>query len=442
MSSQEILIILISLVASAFFSGVEMAYVSANRLYFELQAKQGLLTGQILAGFIKQPARFIGTMLIGNTLALVVYGLFMEGFLHHQFASWLAALPESLQFLNNDILQIIVPSLVATIVILALAEFTPKALFMLNPDGYLEILAIPIWIVYWAMFPFVYTIVSASKWFIINIMRLDYSEARPIFGFTDLSNYIQNLNAPVGKKEEVNEVDTRIFHNALEFREVRVRDCMIPRTEIVAIDIAKGLSELKKVLHESGHSKILVYRDTIEDTLGYCHAVALFKKPKEIEPILNPILIVPGAMSAQDLLIKFTAERKSVALVVDEFGGTAGLVCLEDIIEQIFGDIQDEYDDSEDLIEKKLDDKTFLLSARQEIDYLNEKYGWNLPEGDYDTLGGLVTFTNEDLPEVNEVVMLPPFQFQVMSMTDAARIDTIKLILTGEIEEKKRESRH
>ncbi|MFT4031613.1 MAG: hemolysin family protein [Siphonobacter sp.] len=437
MTSQEILIVILSMLASAFFAGVEMAYVSANKLYFELQAKQGVVTGQIISAFLKQPSKFIGTMLIGNTLALVVYGIYMEGFLDHEFEIWLGMLPESLGFLNNELIRVLLPSLIATILILAVAEFTPKSLFLLNPDVFLEVLAIPIWLVYHTMYPLVYTIVSASKWFIIHILRLNYSEVKPIFGVTDLSNYLENINVPEGKKEEVADVDTKIFNNALEFRQVKIRDCMIPRTEIVAVNIEDGMKGLKKTLEESGHSKILVYRETIEDVMGYCHSLAMFKKPKDIESILNPILIVPEAMSAQDLMIKFTQERKSVALVVDEFGGTSGLVSLEDIIEEIFGDIQDEYDESEDWVEKKIDDRTFLISARHEIDYLNEKYSWNLPEGDYDTLGGLIITINEDLPRPNEVIVLYPFQFQIVEMKDA-RIDIVKVTITGAIPEEKK----
>lgn len=442
MDSQEFTIILISILASAFFSGVEMAYVSANKLYFELQAKQGVLTGTIVSKFLKQSSRFIGTMLIGNTLALVLYGIYMEGFLHHYIQPLLASLPDSLQFLNGEVVEIVVPSIIATIIILALAEFTPKSVFLLNPDFFLEVLAIPIWLVYYAMSPLVYVIVNLSKWFITNVLRLDYSENKVAFGLTDLNNYIKNLNKSDNKEEEVAEVDTKIFNNALEFKAVKVRDCMIPRTDIVAIDIDNNIETLRNTFVESGHSKVLIYKDTIEDVLGYCHSLALFKKPKDIKSILTPIMIVSEAMPAPDLMVQLSAERKSVAVVVDEFGGTSGLVSLEDIMEQIFGEIHDEYDDSEEWSEKKIDDKTYELSARLEIDYLNEKYGWNLPEGDYDTLGGLIITANEDLPEVNEIVLVPPFTFQVLTMQDA-RLDTVRLSLTGHIEERKtREIRH
>jgi CBS domain containing-hemolysin-like protein len=245
---------------------------------------------------------------------------------------------------------------------------------------------------------------------------------------------MQNLNRKISTEEEA-EVDTKIFNNALEFKQVKVRDCMIPRTEIVAIDLEDGIEELKKIFVESGHSKVLVYKDTLEDVIGYCHSVALFKKPKDIQSILKPILIVPEAMPAKDLMLRFSKEHKSLALIVDEFGSTSGLVSMEDVMEQIFGDIEDEYDDNEDLIEKRLEDKVYLLSARLEIDYLNEKYEWNLPEGDYDTLGGMIISINEDIPEVNETIIAHPFNFQIISMMDA-RIDTVKLTIIGEIERK------
>lgn len=437
MTSQEAFTIVLTLLASAFFSGVEIAYVSANKLYFELQAKQGVITGQIIAGFLKKPSQFIGTMLIGNTLALVLYGIFMEGWLHEVFRDALEHLPPVFQFLDNPFVQILLPALVATILVLAVAEFVPKSLFLLNPDVFLEVLAIPIWLLYYAMSPLVWAIVNLSRWFLTNVLRLEYSETRPVFGLTDLNEYLQNLNrTDTGpKKEDVAEVDTKIFNNALEFREVRVGDCLIPRTEIVAVDVEDGMAGLKKSFVESGHSRVLVYRETIEDVLGYVHSLALFKKPKDVKTILTPIPIVPEAMPAQDLLVKFTQERKSMALVVDEFGGTSGLVTLEDLVEQIFGEIKDEYDEPEEGDEQRLDDRNYVFSARLKIDYLNEKYGWELPEGDrasarYDTLGGMIIAINENIPRVNEVVIYEPFTFTILSMKDA-RIEKVKVTITG-----------
>jgi putative hemolysin len=410
------------MVFSAFFSGVEMAFVSSNKLYFELKAKQNILSAKIIAHFNQSPSQFIGTMLIGNTLSLVAYGIFMEEFLHHLI---LANLP----WITNEIIARLIASIVATIIILTTSEFTPKSIFLINPDAILEFLAVPIWIINTLMFPLVWLTVGLSKWFITRVLRLSYSEEKPAFGLTDLNHYLQNLNRKVSTEEE-NEVDTKIFHNALEFKQVKVRDCMIPRTEITAIEIEEGIEGLKKVFIESGHSKVLVYKETLEEVVGYCHSLALFKKPKDIQSILTSIPIVPEAMPANDLMLKFSKERKSLAIVVDEFGSTSGLVSMEDVMEQIFGEIQDEFDDTEDWIEKRLDDHTYILSGRHEIDYLNEKYNWNLPEGDYETLGGMLIHLYEDIPAVNEVITLSALQFQIMTVTDA-RIDTVKVIISG-----------
>ena len=414
--------IILAMVFSAFFSGVEMAFVSSNKLYFELKAKQNILSAKIIAHFNQSPSQFIGTMLIGNTLSLVAYGIFMEEFLHHLI---LANLP----WITNVIIARLIASIVATIIILITSEFTPKSIFLINPDAILEFLAIPIWIINTLMFPLVWLTVGLSKWFITQVLRLSYSEEKPAFGLTDLNHYLQNLNRKVSTEEE-NEVDTKIFHNALEFKQVKVRDCMIPRTEITAIEIEEGIEGLKKVFIESGHSKVLVYKETLEEVVGYCHSLALFKKPKDIQSILTSIPIVPEAMPANDLMLKFSKERKSLAIVVDEFGSTSGLVSMEDVMEQIFGEIQDEFDDTEDWIEKRLDDHTYILSGRHEIDYLNEKYNWNLPEGDYETLGGMLIHLYEDIPAVNEIITLSAFQFQIMTVTDA-RIDTVKVLISG-----------
>ncbi len=414
--------IILAMVFSAFFSGVEMAFVSSNKLYFELKAKQNILSAKIIANFNQSPSQFIGTMLIGNTLSLVAYGIFMEEFLHHLILT-------NFPFFTNEIIARLIASIIATIIILTTSEFTPKSIFLINPDAILEFLAIPIWIINTLMFPLVWLTVGLSKWFITRVLRLSYSEEKPAFGLTDLNHYLQNLNRKVSTEEE-NEVDTKIFHNALEFKQVKVRDCMIPRTEITAIEIEEGIEGLKKVFIESGHSKVLVYKETLEEVVGYCHSLALFKKPKDIPSILTSIPIVPEAMPANDLMLKFSKERKSLAIVVDEFGSTSGLVSMEDVMEQIFGEIQDEFDDTEDWIEKRLDEHTFILSGRHEIDYLNEKYNWNLPEGDYETLGGMLIHLYEDIPAVNEVITLSAFQFQIMTVTDA-RIDTIKVIISG-----------
>lgn len=419
--------ILSSVILSAFFSGVEMAYVSSNKLFFELKSKQNKWNAKIISFFNNKPSHFIGTMLVGNTLALVLYGVFMEESLYHFLHSIIF-------YPINEVLLRFIASLLATILLLITSEYTPKSLFLINPDAILEWLAIPIAILYFLLYPFVWGIVALSKLFITQVLRLNYSEEKPAFGLTDLNHYFQNLNKKP-EDEELSEVDAKIFHNALEFKEVRVRDCMIPRTEITAIDIEDGIEKLKKVFVESGHSKVLVYKESLEDVIGYCHSISLFKKPKDIESILTSIMIVPEAMMANDLMVKLSKERKSLALVVDEFGSTSGLVSMEDVMEKIFGEIQDEYDASEDWVEIREDHNTFILSGRQEIEYLNEKYDFNLPEGDYETISGMLFDNYEDFPEENQVIEIGAFSFQILEVKDA-KIERVKLTINGIKEDK------
>ena len=411
-------IVIFTLIFSAFFSGTEIAFISSSKLQIELDAKQGRRAGRILSKFVENPSRFINAALVGNTIALVVYGYFVALLLD----DWLRLnLPE---FINTDGGVMVVQTIISTFIVLVTAEFTPKSLFLLNPNRSLNLLAIPIAVVFWLMSIIARPIERLSKLVIIYVLRQEYSEERPVFGLTDLSNYIQR-NTREDIKEANIELDTKIFNNALEFKTVKVRECMIPRTEISAIDIEDDISELKEEFIESGHSKVLIYKNSsIDEIIGYCHVLELFKKPKEIESILTPILIVPETTLANDLMIQFIQDRKSVALVVDEFGGTSGIVTLEDVIEEIFGEIQDEHDDDEDWVEQKLTDGRFKLSARHEIDYLNEKYEWGIPEGEYDTLGGFILSVTESIPKENDLIQVHPFEIRILTMEDA-RIDNV-----------------
>jgi putative hemolysin len=425
-----IYVILGSLIFSAFFSGMEIAFVSADRLQIELERKQGSLSGRILASFINNPSGFIGTTLIGNTIALVVYGYFMALVLEPVIGG---LLPAGLGPDLRDGLVLVLQTLVATFIVLITAEFTPKSIFLLNPNWLLHLLAIPMQVIYWIMWPLVRVIIGASKWIIRHVLRQEMADDRPVFQLIDLNNFIQRYVArpQAGTEDEL--VNARIFNNALEFKTIKVRDCMIPRTEMEAIDIEEGIDALKTEFIKTGHSKILVYRDSIDEVIGYCHMLELFKKPKDLQAILTPIIIVPETMLANELLIQFITEHKSLALVVDEFGGTSGIVSMEDIIEQIFGEIHDEHDE-EDLIEQQLSDDSWLLSARHEIDYLNEKWYWHLPTGDYDTLSGLILSEHEDIPPVNEEVRIGPYLFTIQSLL-GNRINTVKLqILNRESE--------
>ncbi|AQG78336.1 hemolysin family protein [Spirosoma montaniterrae] len=409
----------LALILAGFFSAVEMAYVSVNRLYFELHSKQGPLGEKLVSGFLKNPILFVGTTLTGNTLFLVLYTVLGVTFLNPLL---LTALPDDY---DNIFLLIVLETTILTLLFLPLADYLPKSLALIHPDRFLEWLAIPLWVIYKTIAPLVRVLVGTARFFIRYILGDRNPEIRPVFGLTDLNHYLQQLNQKADTDEAV-EVDTRIFNNAIEFRDVRVRDCLVPRPEITAVAVDDSVEELRQAFQDSGHSKIIVYRDTIDDVIGYCHALALFKKPATVEEIITPIITVPQSMPAQDLLLRFLSERKSLALVVDEFGGTAGIVSVEDMVEQIFGEIQDEYDTNEDWTERQLDENTWLLSARHEIDDLNEKYGWNIPEGDYDTLGGLILATNEDLPKVGEIIEFPPFSFTIVSMS-GTRIDTVRV---------------
>lgn len=418
-------VVLISLIFSAFFSGIEIAFISADKLQIELQRKQGDLAGRILASYVQKPSEFIGTTLIGNTIALVVYGYFMALVLEPWIAGWL---PAGVEGELRDITVLLIQTLLSTILVLFTAEFTPKSVFLLNPNWLLSILAIPFRVIHLIMKPVVWVIIGLSRWMITKVLRRPYEEDKPVFRLTDINEFVQrNVQSANSNEDENQVVDAKIFANALEFKTIRVRDCMIPRTEVVAVDLEEGIEAVKAAFIDSGHSKILVYRESIDDIVGYCHSLELFKKPKDIQQILTPIIIVPETMLANELMIQFITEHKSLALVVDEFGGTSGIVSMEDIIEEIFGDIQDEHDE-EDLPEHMLSPNSFLLSARLEIDYLNEKYHWDLPDGDYDTLGGLILTAHEDIPQVHEEVVIGPYRFTVQQV-DGNRINTVRLDL-------------
>ncbi|MCE7056357.1 hemolysin family protein [Algoriphagus sp. AGSA1] len=410
--------VIFTLVFSAFFSGMEIAFISSNKLQIELQNKQGDMTGRILSVFVQRPGQFIGTTLMGNTISLVLYGIFMAYLMEDPLKLWL---PEGF---NNDAIVLVLQTLISTIVVLITAEFLPKSLFMLNPNSMLNFFALPFWIIYILIYPVVWAVVGLSRFFITKILRLEYSEDKPVFTVTDLNSFVQN-HIHKGKEEGHVEIDTKIFDNAVEFKTVRVRECMVPRTDIVSVEVDDTMEELKKVFAESGHSKVIVYRESIDDVIGYCHQLELFKKPKTIEEILTPIIIAPESALANELLIQFIQERKSLALVVDEFGGTSGIVSMEDIIEEIFGEIEDEYD-SDDLVEQKISDQEYLLSARHEIDYLNDKYGWELPIGDFETLSGLILSLMENLPKKGESVTFEGYTFTVVTKQEH-RIETVRL---------------
>lgn len=414
--SIDLYIIVITLLFSAFFSGMEIAFISANKLQIEVQAKENNIISRILSGFIHNQARFLSTTLIGNNIALVLYGIFMANLLVPvlEFAT-----PESI---NTPIVLLIEQTLIATIIVLITAEFLPKSLFIINPNKMLRIFAIPMQLIYYILYLATVFITALSKFVIVNILKRNYDDSKPVYGLTDLNNYVRRISKSNkdedGSSESNVDIDEQIFSNALEFKSLKVRECMIPRTEISAIDITEhGIEDLKDQFVESGHSKIVVFKESIDEIIGYCHASQLFKKPSDIKSIVNEIFLVPETMNARDLMMKFIAEHKSIAVVVDEYGGTSGLISIEDIIEEIIGEIEDEHD-TEVLLEEEVEENCFYLSARHEIDYLNEKYSWHLPQGEYETLGGLILSITENIPEENEIIAIGRYQIKILDIED------------------------
>ena len=414
-NSVDIYIIVITLLFSAFFSGMEIAFISANKLQIEVQAKDNNIISRILSGFVHNQARFLSTTLIGNNIALVVYGIFMANLLVPLLQ---AITPASI---NSPIVLLVEQTVIATLVVLITAEFLPKSLFIINPNKVLRFFAIPMQLIYYVLYLGTLLITSLSKLVIVKVLKRNYDDAKPVYGLTDLNNYIKRISKSrdeEGIGETNVEIDEQIFSNALEFKSLRVRDCMIPRTEISAIDIVDdNIEDLKQEFIDSGHSKILVYKESIDDIIGYCHASQLFKKPADIKDIVNDIFLVPETMNARDLMKKFIAEHRSIAVVVDEYGGTSGLISIEDIIEEIIGEIEDEHD-TEVLLEVETGENIYNFSARLEIDYLNERYGWLLPTGDYETLGGLILSITENIPDENEIISIGDFQIKVLEIED------------------------
>ena len=414
-----LLMICICLIFSGFFSGMEIAYISADKLRIEMLSQKKGLMASSLSYFQRHRARFLSTTLVGNNLALVLYGILMATLLEPRIINILP------HWIDSPVIALVIQTLIATFIVLITAEFLPKSLFLLNPDTLLRIFSLPMMGLFVLMSPLVWMVEIISKFIVTRIFQLSYAESQSLFALTDLNNFVKK-NTEHSEIED-QEIDVKFFNNAIEFKEIQVRECMIPRTEIIAVDINDDLLKLSAAFIDSGHSKIIVYKENIDNVIGYCHSLEMFKKPKSIKDILTTILIIPETMPANELLVKLIADQKSLALVVDEFGGTAGLVSIEDVMEEIFGEIRDEHDD-EFLIEQKIAENIFLLSARHEIDALNEKYNWSLPKGDYDTLGGLILAKNEDIPTIQDEIGIDHFLFQIINMEDN-RIDQVRLTI-------------
>ena len=406
--------IVASVILIGFFSGYEIGFVSANRLSLELKKKQGSRSGKIIAGFLEAPTQFIGTCLIGLNISLVVFGILFEELLHTHIWNRLG-LGDGAILVGNTI--------VSTFVILFIGELVPKAMFKARAASLISTFA-PIAQFFHLLFkPLTVILVNTAQWVLSNLLQVKMVYKKEAFTKVDLAHFVQQTNP----HQEQQELNTDLFENALSLPDIKVRKCLVPRTEIVGVDILTPIAELKELFIETKLSKLIVYNDTLDNIVGYVHQLDLFKKPTEIKAILHPILLVTESMNAADLINLFSKKRKSIAWVVDEFGGTAGIVTMEDVLEEIFGEINDEYDEQE-FLEKKLSANEYIFSGRLELDYLYEKYGIDFAADSAETLSGYLIHKHEAIPKVREVIHLSHFDAEILLVSDT-RIEKVKLTI-------------
>ncbi|OWY23663.1 HlyC/CorC family transporter [Sphingobacteriales bacterium UPWRP_1] len=416
MATVSLTLLIIAIAGSALFSGIELAFVTANKIQLEIQKQKGGITARALSIFFSNPTQFLGTTLIGNTVMLVIYGTQFDRLINEPLSQIIG---------NSEVLQILITTLISTIVILIVGEFAPKNLFRINPNGVLNVLALPFMALYLLLFPFVRFTVWVSDNLLKVFFGIDYHKVpQPTLSRIDLQHYVRMSDQ---NPDERKKVDAMLFERALELPRVKVRECMVPRLEVAAIDQDDSMEEIIQTFIETKHSKLIVYKNSIDEVTGYIHHQDILKATRKIWPIIT----VPEAMPATDLLNVFIKENKSIAWVKDEFGGTAGIVTLEDIMEEIFGEIQDEYDDDEFVEKYNPETNEYEFSARLEIDYLNEKYQLNLPEGDYETLSGYIITRHEDIPDAGEVIYIDDYAFTITEVTNT----TVKSVKMKVLEE-------
>jgi len=406
--------IVASVILIGFFSGYEIGFVSANRLSLELKKKQGSRSGKIIAGFLEAPTQFIGTCLIGLNISLVVFGILFEELLHTHIWS---------KFGLGDGAILVGNTLVSTFVILFIGELVPKAMFKARAASLINTFA-PVAQFFHILFkPLTVILVNTAQWVLSNLLQVKMVYKKEAFTKVDLAHFVQQTNP----HQEQQELNTDLFENALSLPDIKVRKCLVPRTEIIGVDILTPIAELKALFIETKLSKLIVYNDTLDNIVGYVHQLDLFKKPTEIKAILHPVLLVTESMNAADLINLFSKKRKSIAWVVDEFGGTAGIVTMEDVLEEIFGEINDEYDEQE-FLEKKLSANEYIFSGRLELDYLYEKYGIDFAADSAETLSGYLIHKHEAIPKVREVIQLSHFDAEILLVSDT-RIEKVKLTI-------------
>ena len=412
----SIIIILTTLVLSAFFSGFEIAYVSSNKVHLEILKKQEGVIANVLTKLTRKPSKLLATMLVGNNVALVVYGFEMGKVMT-------ALLPDFFQ-------NVLWHTIISTLIILITAEFMPKVFFQIYANQLLKLFAIPAYFFYFLFYPLSSLVMWISD-FVLRVFFKTKGDYVPLsFTKVELVDYISEQLENVPKKEEMDS-EVQMFQNALEFSGVKAREIMIPRTEIVAVELNESIENLIATFVSSGFSKILIYNENIDDILGYVHSFDMFKKPKNIKEVLIPIVNIPETIQINEVLNILTRKRKSMAVVLDEYGGTSGIVTLEDIVEELFGEIEDEHD-KDKFIEEQLSETEYLFSARLEVEYLNETYHLEIPESEeYETLGGFIVLHNEGIPTQGELIQIPPFSF-VIEACSQTKIETVRLVVNKE----------
>ncbi len=410
------MVIILTILFSGFFSGLEIAFVSVNKLKVEIDKGKGKLSSKVISRFLAHPSRFIGAMLLGNNIALVIYGIAAAALLEPLI---IQMLPTGL---NSNWVVLLIQTVVSTLIILVTAEFLPKMLFRLNPNGLLNLFAIPALLVYVILSPLMFLFLGIAE-FILK--KLGFSSVVEPYRFSaiDFNEYLKDIYQPSSEKEE--EVpEIQMIQNVLEFHTTKVRECMVPRNEIIAVSEQTPIEEIQSLFIESKHSKIPVYKETIDNITGYIHVHDLFKKPETLTSIVRPVIAVPETIAASDLLNMMIKQRRSVAVIFDEFGGTAGMITTEDLIEEIFGEIDDEFDEDE-FAETQLNKNEFEFSGRLEIDYINQTYGLNIPESDeYETLAGYIISHVHDIPKIDDQIEIDKFSFIILEASDT-RIDKI-----------------
>jgi CBS domain containing-hemolysin-like protein len=413
------LIIIISL--SALFSGLEIAFITSDKLRLEIDNKQKKWYATIISNFTKIPKKFIASLIIGNNIVLVIYGILASKILE----------PYLVQYTKNTFAILTIQTVISSIIILLLGEFIPKTIFRLRANAFLYFFSIPMLIIYYVLYPITYFFISISNFIIKLFYKTDINDkAEIIISKTDIQELIKQNIEQQDEQENI-DYELKIFHNALTFDEVKVKECMVPRTEISAVDIDTNIQEVKEVFIETGYSKLIVYDKNIDNVVGYVHIGDFFNEPKDIRSIIRELLIAPETLPANKLLTEFIQKKKSIALVVDEFGGTAGIVTIEDLLEEIFGEIADEHDKNE-FIEKQLNTNEYLFAGRLEIDYLNDKYKLGIPESnDYETLAGYILYNYQSIPKTNEIINLPPFSFKIIKSTNT-KIDLVLLKINSD----------